>query len=45
MMETEEVNEPEATILEKEREVKRKTPKVMISTQIESLVESLFLEE
>ena len=30
MMETEEVNEPEATILEKEREVKRKTPKVTI---------------
>ena len=33
------------TIVEMERKVKRKKEKVIISTEIESLVESLFLEE
>ena len=33
------------TIVEMEREVKRRKSKVTISTQIESLVDSLFLEE
>ena len=32
-------------IVEMERKVKRKKEKVIISTEIESLVESLFLEE
>ena len=33
------------TIVEMERKIKRKKEKVIISTEIESLVESLFLEE
>ena len=33
------------TIVEMEREIKRKKPKVLISTEIEALVDSLFLEE
>ena len=33
------------TIVEMEREIKRKQPKVMIATEIDSLVNSLFLED
>jgi hypothetical protein len=33
------------TIVEMEREIKRKKSKIFISTEIEALVESLFLEE
>ena len=33
------------TIVEMDREVKHRKPKVIITTEIESLVESLFLEE
>ena len=33
------------TIVEMERKVRRKKEKVIVSTEIEALVESLFLEE
>ena len=33
------------TIVEMEREIKRRKPKIIISTEIEALVESLFFEE
>ena len=33
------------TIVEMEREIRSKKPKVLIATEIEALVESLFLEE
>ena len=33
------------TIVEMEREIKRKKPKILISTKIEALVDSLFLEK
>ena len=32
-------------IVEMEREIKRKNPQVMISTEIEAMVDSLFLED
>ena len=33
------------TIVEMEREIKRKRPKIVIATEIESLISSLFLED
>ena len=33
------------TIVEMEREIRSKNPKILIATEIEALVESLFLEE
>ena len=38
-------NRSRPAIVEMEREIRRRTPRLMIQTEIEALVESLFLED